>query len=58
MFIKSDLRSDSMELQSVKLFNNAVEEKQNDIDVMLAGNEEIDSNCGSKLPAYLGCPST
>jgi len=60
--IMTDLRGDYMELQSdavAKLFQKIVEEKENDVDLVLVGKQAIDSDCGQVGPllaGYMGWP--
>jgi len=60
--IMTDKRGDYMELQSdavAKLFQKIVEEKENDVDLVLVGKQAIDSDCGQvgpMLAGYMGWP--
>jgi len=60
--VMTDLRGDYMELQSdavAKIFQNVVQEKEKDVDLVLVGKQAIDSDCGQvgpMLAGYLGWP--
>ena len=55
--VKTDLRGDYMELQSdsvAKLFKKVLEEKEQDVDLVLVGKQAIDSDCGQVAPMLAG----
>lgn len=55
--VTTDRRGDYMELQSdsvAKLFQKVLEEKEQDVDLVLVGKQAIDSDCGQVGPMLAG----
>lgn len=52
--ITTDLRTDFMELQSdaiAKLFQKVIQDKEQDVNLVVVGKQSIDSDCGQVGPA-------